>query len=101
MRFAVWFGACSHSKGNKFTFDTSLCASGESGYRRGGFSNLAIYLGRKKLGKVNYKISILLRGLQLAYLQMYGTNGVKGNLIMGNYCNVHENTHLLKRHGNQ
>lgn len=39
--------------------------------------------------------------LELAYLQMYGTNGVKGNLIMGNYYNVHENTHLPKRHGNQ
>lgn len=23
----------------------------------------------------------------------FGTNGVKGNLIMGNYSNVHENTH--------
>lgn len=32
-------------------------------------------------------------------MQTYGTNGVKGNLIMGNYRNVHENTHYAKRHG--
>lgn len=30
---------------------------------------------------------------------MCGTNGLKSNLIMGNYQNVHENTHCAKRHG--
>lgn len=81
-----------------------LFASSRTTYRRGGFPIWPLFQRQKSHDNpwnssdidaeiINFRFSVGQR-LKLAYLQMYETNGVKGNLIMGNYCNVHENTHL-------
>lgn len=39
-------------------------------------------------------INFSAESLAQASLPTHGTNGAKGNLIIGNCCNVHEDTHL-------